>query len=82
MYDFIKKIFGCNHIYSEVKPDGYQYCKLCGKSYLAPIHEKCFHIWDEEKVLTVSNRNDYITKYIYVLRCKKCGDMKKEEYGI
>lgn len=81
MFNFIKKIFGCNHVYGEVHPDGYQYCKLCGRAILAPHEERCIHKW--ENVKTFNTTNTYtgnVIKITYVLRCVRCGEMKKEEY--
>lgn len=73
------KIFGCKHVFSEVK-DGYQYCKFCGIAIAAPIIP-CDHIYKtlEAKVKRMSNvYNNYLTheKLVYVLQCTKCGNIK------
>jgi len=82
MFDLLKKIFGCKHIYGEVQHDRFQYCKFCGEAKIAPRYNKCLHSWKKEQVLTVSGAySGNILKYIYVLRCEHCGDMKREEFS-
>ena len=71
-------MFGCWHKYTEVK-DGYQYCNKCGLAKSAP-DAACCHKWEkiaeytETVILTQA-----VLAYIYVMQCKKCGDIKKEE---
>ena len=69
-------MFGCKHIFGEIK-DGYQYCKKCNKAVSVDNH-KCEHIW--EKVKTIERYNwDNLSGVVYVLKCKKCGEIKSVE---
>ena len=81
MFNIFKKFFGCNHIYGMIQNDGFQYCKLCGKASIAPRYETCVHKWQIERILTSNSRySDVVLKYIYILKCVHCGEMKKEEF--
>ena len=66
----------CNHKYGEIK-EGYQYCKKCGKAKAAPKRE-CEHNWSTVSQYEYSNIiNNNINNIVYVMRCSKCGDIKK-----
>ena len=79
MFDFIKRLFGCRHIYGPVQSDGYQYCKLCGRAIIAPRNEVCNHKWETERIMTTSNAyTGNVIKYTYILKCSRCGEMKTE----
>ncbi len=69
-------MFGCKHKYGDVK-EGYQYCKKCGKAICAP-ENSCIHKWEEIRRLEINNPYGSIPLGdIYVLKCNKCGEIKK-----
>lgn len=54
--------------------DGYQYCDKCGKA--RPVG--CSHKWLDNGHLKQSNAlQGNVFNIIYILRCEKCGDIKK-----
>jgi len=60
---------------SDVK-DGYQYCEKCNKAFEAPVVE-CQHHWVERANLNTENiRFGNVYQIIFVLKCKKCGEIK------
>lgn len=72
-------LFGCDHSnLSEVKSDGYQYCKKCNTAF-PPLPIQCNHNYE---ILTHGKFKKHILgyvwhKYFYILRCAHCGDIKK-----
>jgi hypothetical protein len=76
-------MFGCNHKYEKVNKDGYQYCIKCGKA----IHIECSHhfqtirVMDHFRPAHFRFDKDLVIGLVYILRCTKCGIIKKEYVG-
>lgn len=66
----------CFHEYGKVESDGYQYCRKCGKARKV----ECNHTWEiiEKWNRGVSTATSFVSK-IYILRCKKCGEITNKE---
>jgi len=81
MFEWLGCLFG--HKYGYVQ-DRYQYCANCGKARCLP----CNHEWEllEKKnygsVDQEAKKILFVDYTIYVLRCKKCGDItsRKDKY--
>lgn len=68
----------CNHTWGRVTEDRYQYCEKCGKARRLP----CDHVWENINKIkqTLSDGFTKQESYIYLNRCKKCGEMTKYKY--
>jgi len=65
-------MFGCKHKFGEVK-NGYQYCEKCGKAIVV----SCSHKWETEDILQRDNAINDFVGLVYILKCSKCGEIKK-----
>lgn len=73
-------MFFCRHKYGKID-DGFQYCEKCGVALVAPTKE-CQHVWEQIDELRHQNSlTGKIFKRTWILRCKKCGEMKQESTG-
>jgi len=64
----------CFHKY-DVPENRFQVCLKCGKVRVV----ECAHVFTEFKNYSIKNSNSvdkYIVEYIYVLKCKNCGELK------
>jgi hypothetical protein len=66
--------FHC-HKWSEVKPDNFQYCTICGKAKTAPNPCENGHKYtifgDRHKIITVYKN----THELQTLKCERCGEL-------
>lgn len=74
-------IWFCWHKWGEIK-NGYQYCKKCGIAIPVP----CSHVWETINTLVTSTQYIDLNKTVntgelYVLKCKKCGEIKEKRIG-
>lgn len=64
---------------------GYQYCNKCGKAVLIGLPEPkpCQHVFEQVSAFTISNIiRGNTTDHVYIMRCKHCGAMKEERFGV
>jgi len=71
---FLSQFF-CKHTWGEINDHGYQTCKNCGKVHYAGFSE-CIHEWDVHDTLDGKSMWSAVLIRIYIMRCKKCGEMK------
>jgi hypothetical protein len=64
----------CRHKFGKVEGE-YQYCKKCGKAISVP----CNHKFEKLHVFPVTWIWGKTCAYIYVSRCVKCGEIKRDE---
>ncbi len=65
----------CSHKFGEIQEDGYQYCEKCNTAISVP----CNHKWEELKEYTkviVSGITKSDIGYTFILKCKRCGELK------
>lgn len=66
----------CSHTkgVTEVKPDGYQYCKECGRAEVPPSLPSCRHILTETSVneVRVFGNNTHVKVCQTCTKCGKC----------
>lgn len=55
----------------------FQYCSICGIAREVPLPEPqpCVHDWEQQHASEI-NAFGMVKGYLYLLRCKKCGDLK------
>lgn len=78
-------LFGCRHRkLSDVKEDGYQYCKRCNKAF-EPVRAPCEHQWeviDNAKRVRYQLGIEMEKGKLWVLQCKHCGNIKQINTGV
>jgi hypothetical protein len=67
----------CFHKFSEVKEDGFQYCKKCGKAIM-PKHK---HRWIDRERHDVALWGESPTGAIIIQECSICGMLHNHEVG-
>jgi len=68
----------CFHEFSEVKADGFQYCKKCGKAIM-PSHA---HRWVDVSTTNIHMWDDKMPSGAIILqRCSVCGALNNHHVG-
>lgn len=77
-----------SHKFGKVEPDGFQYCLTCQMAR-KPEQPHCVHEWETVKEIELArkekiNYESVMVKYgfLYVLRCKKCGQIDSKNVKI
>lgn len=68
----ISKYHKCTR-YSPIQEDGFQYCSECNKAHQPK--KGCDHKWIEQDKSPIT-RDKATIGYLFILRCKNCGEMK------
>lgn len=69
------KLF-CNHKYSTVNEQGFQYCTKCNKAKFVKVPE-CNHTFEIKSEFKKTNTMFNKVSYTYLLKCSKCGELKR-----
>lgn len=68
----------CFHKFSEVKKDGFQYCKKCGKAIMPKHEHKLIDISTTE---VFGFNNKVPCGYVVLQKCSICGELHNHHVG-